>query len=201
MIDLIKGSVTSHYPQIIALAVSDSLHFSVTVPDEAKFPLSQQVTLYIYFHWHQENGPALYGFASPLDRQVFQLIISCSGIGPKIGMAILHHMSASSFVAAIAEENVQALSAVQGIGKKKAETIILYLKDKAFKLLETGTINTQESGNAQHLQEVSQTLASLNYSKPEISSALDYVKKLDEYKSLAFDGLLRKALVYLSKQI
>lgn len=199
MIDLIKGRVTAHSPNVVAIAVTESLHLAVTVTSEASFPLGEETTLCIYFHWHQENGPALYGFTSALDRQVFQLIISCSGIGPKIGLAILHHMSASSFIAAVAQEDVQALSAVQGIGRKKAEAIILYLKDKAFKLLESGAVNVAESANAHHLQEVAQTLSSLNYSKQEVASALEYVKKLEDYKSLPFDGLLRKALVHLSR--
>ena len=201
MIDHIKGTVSAQYPNTIGVAMSEAISLSIMVPQETKFAIGQSINLYIHFHWHQDNGPTLYGFTSPVERQVFQLIISCSGIGPKIGLAILHHMPAQGFVATIIEENVQHLSSVQGIGKKKAETIILHLKDKAAKLLEKGIIPTEEMPNTQNLQDITQTLASLNYTKQEISSAMDHVKHQENFAALSFDILLRKALLFLSKRL
>ena len=88
-----------------------------------------------YMHWNQDNGPTLYGFNSILEKTVFLLIISCSGIGPKIGLAVLHHLEPATFVQAIIEENIKVLSSISGIGAKKAEQICVALKHKVAKLL------------------------------------------------------------------
>lgn len=201
MIDQIKGVITELENHALSLVINDMIGLSVAVPDPNIYRLNQHAHLYIHFHWNQENGPALYGFKNSRDRHVFQLIISCSGIGPKIGLAVLQNMSASSFIGALMTENIEVLSSVPGIGKKKAETIILHLKDKAAKLFDAGIIDTQEAPSAQHLHEVSQTLSSLNYTKQEISAALDYVKKQEDCNSLPFDTILRKTLLFLSKRI
>jgi len=201
MIDQIKGIIIASENQAISLSINDMISFCVSVPDTSLFTLNQTAHLYIHFHWNQENGPTLYGFKTSRDRQIFQLIISCSGIGPKIGLAALQNMSSSSFIGAVVTDNIQALSSVPGIGKKKAETIILHLKDKAAKLFDTGIIDVQEAPSAQHLHEVSQTLSSLNYTKQEISAALDHVKKQEDFSCLPFDTLLRKTLLFLSKRM
>lgn len=199
MIDQIKGTVIESGPQSIVVAINDGISLALAVPQESAFAIPQ-VHVYTYLHWHQENGPTLYGFQSKRDRQVFQLIISCSGIGPKMGLAILQAMSAASFMSAIITDNIAALSSVAGIGKKKAETLILHLKDKISKLIDTGVLLLEESSNIQHVQDVMNTLLSLNYTKQETAHALDMIKKKEDIGQLQFDVLLRKSLLVLSKR-
>lgn len=201
MIDQIRGSVIAVEHHMLSLLVHDTISFIVGVPDANRFTINQPAHLYIHFYWHQEHGPALYGFATHRDRHVFQLIIGCAGIGPKIGLAVLNTMSAHSFVGALMTNNIDLLSSVPGIGKKKAEGIILNLKDKAAKLFENGIIDGTEHTSAHHMHEVAQTLSSLSYSKQEISAALDYVKKHEDCAMLPFDSLLRKTLLFLSKRM
>lgn len=201
MIDQIKGIIIACESQVVSLLLHDAISFCLSVPNTTLYVVNQSVHFYVHFHWNQENGPTLYGFATNRDRQVFQLIISCSGIGPKIGLAVLQNMSASSFIGAIVTDNVQALSNVPGIGKKKAETIILHLKDKAAQLFDSGIIDAQEASSAQHLHEVAQALNSLHYTKQEVSAALDHVKKKEDLTSLPFDTILRKTLLFLSKRV
>lgn len=201
MINQINGLITACEPHCITILVNNSLGFGVSVPNENKFALNQTVQLLIHFHWSADNGPALYGFETAEERQVFKLIISCSGVGPKIGLAALHHLSASTILSAIATNDVKVLSSVSGIGTKKAENIIVQLKDKAEKLLLENPSLAQDNCAARNVTEMTQVLTSLNYSRQEIGAALDYVKAQPDYQSLAFDGLLRKALSFLSKRL
>lgn len=201
MIDHLQGVITDLQPHHITLLVNNAIGFGVNVPNEKKFTPTQPCSLHIHFHWNAENGPALYGFETAHERTVFQLIISCSGIGPKIGLAALHSLSASAVLSAIATNDVKALSSVSGIGTKKAENIIVNLKSKVEKLLLAAPELTQENSAARHVTEVTQVLTTLNYSRQEIQAALEYVKAQPDYQNLVFDGLLRKTLGYLSKRI
>lgn len=79
----------------------------------------------------KEDGISLYGFISPEEKKAFLSLISVSGVGPKMGIAVLSQMSLNSLNAAICAADVKALSAVKGLGKKTAERIILELKDKS----------------------------------------------------------------------
>lgn len=201
MIDHLHGVVTTCEPSHITLLVNNSIGFCVAVPNETKFVPQETIGLFIHFHWNAENGPALYGFETAQERQVFQLIISCSGIGPKIGLAALNSLSASMVLSAIATNDIKALSSVSGIGTKKAENIIVNLKGKVEKLLLASPELTDDNSAARHVTEVTQVLTTLNYTRQEIGCALDYVKAQPDYQQLAFDGLLRKALGFLSKRI
>ena len=65
--------------------------------------------LHTYLHWNQEQGPSIFGFASDIEREVFLLIISCSGIGPKIGLAVLAQIGSQSFIRAVQQEDIAGL--------------------------------------------------------------------------------------------
>lgn len=200
MIDQIRGKLIDISLPSIVVEISEGLSISLVTPNATILTLQQQIHLYTHMHWNQENGPSLFGFESKIDRQVFQLIISCSGIGPKMGLTVLQAMSSAHFISAVATDNITALSSIPGIGKKKAETIILHLKDKVSKLVETGIVSVDDSVNIQHIQDVMSTLLSLNYTKQETVYALDTLKKQEDINQLSFDSMLRKSLVVLSKR-
>ena len=101
---------------------------ALQVPSAQAFVTDVPLKIYSYLHWSSENGPSLFGFAQPLDRSVFKVIISCSGIGPKIALAVLADLGAQGFLHAITIGDEQMLSKVSGIGKKKAEQIIVVIK-------------------------------------------------------------------------
>ncbi len=85
--------------------------------------------LYTYLQV-KEDGITLFGFADPKEKELFLKVISVSGVGPKMGIAILASLSADEFARAIATADVKRLSAVKGMGKKTAEKIILELHGK-----------------------------------------------------------------------
>ena len=78
----------------------------------------------------KEDGVSLFGFVSPEEKSMFQKLISVSGVGPKMGIAILSSMNINDIAVAIANSDVKKLTAAKGLGKKTAERIILELREK-----------------------------------------------------------------------
>jgi len=196
MIEQLHGTVQQVNEQSITL-MCGPIGFELFIANPNNFILKKTIELFIHLHWNQDQGPTLYGFRTRDEKTIFCAIIACPGVGPKLAVAILEHCGAQSFMQAIAEENANALSNIPGIGKKKAEQLIVQLKHKVAKLIEKGI--TVASGNLSQLQEVSEVLNSLNYSRTEINSTLEHLKKTDR-TNVAFDALLRNALAYLSKR-
>ena len=200
MVDYITGAITRAHQQELVVEIGP-IGIALQVPNAQAFEQNKQIKVYSYVHWSSENGPSLFGFVSLLDRSVFKIIISCSGIGPKIALAVLSDLGAQGFLQAIMAGDEQVLSKVSGIGKKKAEQIIVALKHKVAALMESGTVDVSDIKHASHFNDVLLALQSLNYSRPEIGRVMDYLKKSTTIDNVTFDVLLRQALSYLSKQL
>jgi Holliday junction DNA helicase RuvA len=87
----------------------------------------------IFLHTHlvvRQDALTLYGFASPEQRELFELLLQVSGIGPKLALAVLSNVSPEALRAAVANGQPEALDRVPGVGKKTAERIVFHLKDK-----------------------------------------------------------------------
>lgn len=199
MIDYCIGTISHVQEQEIILNVG-IMGLVFQVPSAKNFVVGSPITLHTHMHWNTENGPSLFGFVTPLERSIFKIVISCSGIGPKIALAVLGELGAQTFLHAITTSDDQVLSKVSGIGKKKAEQIVVQLKHKVATLLETGVV-AGELTDISHFHDISQTLQSLNYSRTEITKAMEYLKKNCTITDSSFDYLLRQALFYLSKQL
>ena len=94
-----------------------------------KMTVGQYVELYTYLQV-KEDGMTLFGFESPKEKELFLKLTSVSGVGPKLGIAVLSTLSGDEFARVIATTDVKRLSAVKGLGKKTAEKIILELHGK-----------------------------------------------------------------------
>jgi len=171
---------------------------TLAVPDGTVYQIGSPAQIYTHMHWNSDNGPTFYGFQAQLDRTVFQLIISCSGIGPKIALAALSALGAGQFLEAVHTGDIKKLSSISGIGTKKAEQIILQLKDKISQLLNTGQL-AHGSAKLEQWHTVTLALESLHYSRTEINRALEQLKAGALPDNLPFDQLMRKALALLSK--
>lgn len=196
MINYISGIVKDIEPQLIVLD-KFGFNFLISVPNEAFYCINQETSLNIYFHWNQETGPQLFGFQSKLERDLFILIISCSGIGPKLGLSILAQISAIDFINSIIIEDKNILNSINGLGSKKIDLLILQLKNKVNKL---SLINIDNKVLFSRIKELTDVLSSLNYSKQEISVTLDFLKSDKDFGLLTFDQLLKKALSNLVKK-
>jgi Holliday junction DNA helicase RuvA len=105
---------------------------------ELSIPLSVYETLprageTVTLHTHlvvREDGWLLFGFATMLERRVFQKLLTANGVGPALALALLSHLSADRVVRALREKDVVALQSVPRVGRKKAERLVLDLADK-----------------------------------------------------------------------
>ncbi len=86
--------------------------------------------VYTYLQVSEQSGVTLYGFSSIEEKNMFLKLVSVSGVGPKMGIAVLSSMDCATLAAAIATQDVKRLSSVKGLGKKTAERIILELREK-----------------------------------------------------------------------
>ena len=88
-----------------------------------------QCEVYTYLQVSEVNGVQLYGFSSPQEKATFLKLISVSGVGPKMGIAVLSQMGVNDVATAVVTADVKRLSSVKGLGKKTAERIILELRE------------------------------------------------------------------------
>lgn len=116
----------------------------------------------------REDSNTLYGFISSEERELFQRLISVSGIGPKSAMSILANDDTEGFVNAVESGNVTYLTKFPGVGKKTAQQIILDLKGK-FEALPEETTKAVVSTNQATLEEAKEALLGLGYSAKEIT--------------------------------
>ena len=116
----------------------------------------------------REDSITLYGFISSEERELFQRLISVSGIGPKSAMSILANDDTEGFVNAVESGNVTYLTKFPGVGKKTAQQIILDLKGK-FEALPEEAMKAVVSTNQATLEEAKEALLGLGYSAKEIT--------------------------------
>ena len=116
----------------------------------------------------REDSITLYGFISSEERELFQRLISVSGIGPKSAMSILANDATEGFVNAVESGNVTYLTKFPGVGKKTAQQIILDLKGK-FEAVPEETTKAVVSTNQATLEEAKEALLGLGYSAKEIT--------------------------------
>jgi len=199
LIARLTGTVLETAPLLVviqAAGVGYEVHIPITtaekVPAEGK-----ECSLFIH-SVYREDSASLYGFASREDRDFFRLLVEkVSGIGPKIGIAILSRMSVELLRGAIASADIALLSKCPGIGKKTAERLVIELKDKVGLSTSSaaGGDLSSDAGSASHgaYQDAVSSLVILGY-KP--ADADKFVRKAA--KQLPADAnveaLVKKAL-------
>ena len=148
----------------------------------------------------KEDALDIFGFAQKGELEVFKLITSVSGVGAKIGLAILSAFDYSKVLLFIASGDAKSLTAASGVGIKLAQRMVLELKDKVGSVASDDVYDTVNSvGNATantSTKEAIEALVSLGYSQSEAALA---VGKLDS--SLTTDDLIRAALKTLARGI
>jgi Holliday junction DNA helicase RuvA len=141
----------------------------------------------------REDSLTLYGFSTAEELELFQIVTGVSGIGPKLGLAILSSMSVESVSMAIAGSDTDLLKTIPGIGKKMADRMVLELKDKiGAGLLAAGGVQlAPENGD------VIAALTSLGYSVAEAGRAVAAISTSDK---LGLEEKVRLALQYLGSK-
>ncbi len=131
MIGYLKGKIIDLSPDVALIVTTSGVGFEVYISGSAYEKLYGKTEGEVYTYTQvKEDGITLFGFSSQEEKSMFLKLISVSGVGPKMGIAVLSSLSAGDVAVAIATNDVKRLSAVKGMGKKTAERIILELREK-----------------------------------------------------------------------
>ena len=131
MYEYLNGTLKEKLPEYIVVDVN-GLGYRCLVPLStfSQLPeMDKNIFLYISFIV-REDAQILYGFLSKHERDLFEMLITVSGIGPKTALALVGHLELPAFQTAVHEENIGMISKVPGIGKKTAGRLIMEMKDK-----------------------------------------------------------------------
>ena len=201
MIALISGKIV--YKGISHVIVDvQGVGYRIFIPLTTFYELpeaGQIITLHVHTNVKQD-AINLFGFYTVQERDLFQLMISVSGIGPKMSMNILSGISAQELLRAISGGNVGKLVNIPGVGKKMAERLILELKEKVIKkmmLEETPAADDQHKANEIIMEDALSALVNLGYKSNVARDALDKALRSSE-EELGMDQLLKKTLKILA---
>lgn len=173
MIDLISGQVTAITKQYVVVLVGGvglRVHVPASVRDLVDGP-GHMVTLYTHLHV-REDGLILYGFAEQEERALFETLITISGVGPRIALALLSTLTVEHIHNAVAREEPDVLTRVPGIGKKLAQKLVFELKDKLILEPSLGIAALSDIDT-----DVIATLTALGYSVVEAQAALQAIPR------------------------
>ena len=193
MIAHLRGKLLEKHPnQAVVETAGVGYDVTISVPTFSELTsVGSEVALHIHTHV-REDQLALYGFGRPEEKQLFEKLITVSGIGPKLGITILSGMQADDMVNAIRVNDIARLIRIPGIGKKTAERMVLELRDK---LPPQGADQVREVPSLSATQEdVLSALVNLGYQQAAAEKALSSVEK-----NGPFDAMFRAALAVMAK--
>lgn len=194
MIALVAGTLALKESDRVVVRTASGLGYEVFVPTrtlEALPHAGQPVELHTCLVI-REDGQTLFGFTSAEERRVFQRLMTASGVGPRLALAMLSALPSERIVRAIRDRDVAVLVSVPGVGKKTAERVAVELADKTGDLVaESGEPITTVSETA------ARALMGLGYSAAEADEAVR--RLLAEDASLAAPDLIRRALTRLAR--
>lgn len=203
MIAYIRGVFAEADGNMVILETAGGIAYEVAVmlADLDKLPAQgEELKLYTYLQV-KEDGVALYGFFSKQDLTIFKLLITVSGIGPKLGLGILSSIGADELRMAVISEDADRLSAAPGVGKKTAGRLVIELKDKIMALSTSFAEEFAESSmepagsepleNKQLRENALQVLIALGYAQKE---AVKAVKAVEITDGMTDDEMVRLSL-------
>jgi Holliday junction DNA helicase RuvA len=201
MIALISGKIASKNISNVIIDVQ-GVGYRVFIPLTTFYELPEtgaMITLHVHTNV-KEDAINLFGFYTTQERDLFQLMISVSGIGPKMSMNILSGIPAQELLGAISDGNVNKLTRIPGVGKKMAERLVLELKEKVIKkmmLEELPQANAQNRLDDMMAEDVVSALVNLGYKSNVAKDALDKAIRSSDGE-MVMDQLLKKTLKIIS---
>ena len=201
MIASVTGTLVSRSPTEVVLDVH-GVGYSVNIPLSTYERLGEAqttVTLLTYLHV-REDTLQLYGFATEEERLLFKLLISVSGIGPRMAQGILSGISVNDLREHIAAGNIGALTTIPGVGRRTGERLVVELRDKIGKI-DLGSLSSTAAASDQSRirAETLLALTSLGYSRPVAEKALRSALEDGDGKDLSIEQLIKRALRHAAK--
>lgn len=131
MITFLEGKIVEKQPTRVVLAVG-GVGYEVRIPLSSfdDLPHKNEVCLLLTHDYVREDQRTLYGFCTEAERKMFTMLLSISGVGPKLALSALSGLSVRELHASIADGDADRLSSVPGVGKKTAQRIVVELRDR-----------------------------------------------------------------------
>jgi len=200
MIAHLNGVLLTKTPQSIIIDVG-GVGYEAVVPLSTFYALpemNERVVLLIYTHV-RDDALTLFGFHTRLEKDLFVMLISVSGIGPKLAVNVLSGIGPQDLLGAIAKGDAQRLQAIPGVGKKTAERIALELKDRAAKAFgdrDMPQVPAPQGEERHIMDDALSALVNLGYSPKSAKMAVDKAKS--RVGEITLEGLIRESLRTLS---
>ena len=206
MIAHLSGTLLAKHATKVVVDVG-GVGYEVTIPATVFYDLGEvntPIKLRIYTHVREE-ALQLFGFRTERERELFTLLISVSGIGPKSAVAMLSGMSADEIVTAIRTNNYARLTSIPGVGRKTAERLVIELRDKMAALsspalaeeIATGAAARSAQTEDALREDTLAALLQLGFPRPSAEKAVTHA--LSEGGDISVELLLRRSLRQLSK--
>jgi Holliday junction DNA helicase RuvA len=197
MIAWLTGTLLQKTPAYLIVEVHGiGYQIAVSLPTFYRMPeINETVTLHVHTHV-REDALQLYGFLQPLDKEIFLLLTTISGIGPKLALGILSGMESGELIAALRNKQVDRLKAIPGIGSKTAGRMILELQEK---IAAFGEGKPQMGREEPLIEDALSALVNLGYSRAEAKRVIDDVGRSQEGQAPLLADLIKEALKRLAK--
>ena len=196
MIDQLTGKLLSSNDSYLVIEVG-GLGIKVNIPKtpSKNLKMNEIMSFSTYLHV-REDALDLYGFENESDRGLFLMLISISGIGPKLGLTIISGLAPEKLKMKIISGDVKALTSIPGVGAKTAKRIIIELKDK-FSNINSETLGFEDEIDSKIYKDVISALDGLGYKEKESKKAL---KQLDlDNSNQTIENLIREVLKILNE--
>ena len=195
MIDQLTGKLLSSNDSYLVIEVG-GLGFKVNIPKthSKNHKINEIMSFSTYLHV-REDALDLYGFETESDRSLFLMLISISGIGPKLGLTIISGLAPEKLKMKIISGDVKALTSIPGVGAKTAKRIIIELKDK-FSKIDSENLGFEDETGSKIFKDVISALDGLGYKEKESKKA---IKQLNlDNSNQTIEDLIRKVLKILN---
>ena len=198
MIAHLRGTILEKQPNRVVVDVG-GVGYDVAVPLSTFYGLADvggPVSLRVHTHV-REDAIALFGFATPLELELFEKLIGISGIGPKVGLAVLSGIEPVELIGAIERGDLARLTAIPGVGKKTSERIVLELKDRLPKTVAVAAASVVPDVPVLR-DDLLSALINLGYHRPLAEKAVDAALRAAG-RDAGFERTLKQALRELAK--
>jgi holliday junction DNA helicase RuvA len=196
MIGLLRGRIRRKEPGAVLLEVG-GVGYAVSIPLSTFYRLGDagsEAELLVHTHV-REDALALFGFLGADEKQLFELLIAVSGVGPRLAVNILSGIEVPDLLQALGSADLARLTRIPGVGKKTAERLVVELRDRV-KSMAPGAAEPSAAGAGAAKDDLISALANLGYSRADVEKGVD--RALREGQGERFEDLLRRTLQILS---
>ena len=196
MIDQISGKIISINDNYVVLAVGGlGIKVNISAAFSSKLVNEDLITLVTYLNV-REDALDLYGFKNESERNLFLMLISISGIGPKLAISILSWAELEELKSNIISSDIKALTSIPGVGAKTAKRIVIELKDNLSKTITT-ELGFEDNFNSKISKDVLSALVGLGYNENIAKGVIKKINPTNSDKSI--ESLIKEALKILNE--